>query len=88
MLVYEECFNTVQIAHACLRRMFQYGRVYLHFIYNDIYIYCRAHNIHILIFKVHAKADTSISFFVNISMCAYIFQLKEYIYSESALSLI
>ena len=33
MLVYEECFNTVQIAHACLRRIFQYGRVHLLFTY-------------------------------------------------------
>ena len=38
MLAYFEYFNTVQIAHACLRRIFQYGRVYLHFIYNDVYI--------------------------------------------------
>ena len=38
MLIYEECFNTAQIAHACLRRIFQCGRVYLHFTYNDIYI--------------------------------------------------
>ena len=38
MLVYFECFNTVQIALACLRRIFQCGRVYLHFTYNDIYI--------------------------------------------------
>ena len=38
MLVYKECFNTVQIAHASLRRVFQCGRVYLHFTYNDIYI--------------------------------------------------
>ena len=38
MLVYFEFFNTVQIAHACLRRIFQCGRVYLHFTENDIYI--------------------------------------------------
>ena len=38
MLVYFECFNTVQIAHACLQRIFQCGRVYSHFTYNDIYI--------------------------------------------------
>ena len=38
MLVCLECFNTVQIAHACLRRIFQCRRVYLHFTYNDIYI--------------------------------------------------
>ena len=38
MLVYFECFNTVQIAHACLRRIFQCESVYLHFTYNDIYI--------------------------------------------------
>ena len=38
MLAYEEYFNTVQIAHACFRRIFQCGRVYLHFAYNDIYI--------------------------------------------------
>ena len=38
MLVYFECFNTVEIAHACLRRIFQCGRVYSHFTYNDIYI--------------------------------------------------
>ena len=38
MLVYFECFNTDQIAHACLRRIFQCRRVYLHFTYNDIYI--------------------------------------------------
>ena len=38
MLVDFECFHTVQIAHACLRRIFQCGRVYLHFTYNDIYI--------------------------------------------------
>ena len=28
------------IAHACLRRIFQYGHVYLHFKYNDFYICC------------------------------------------------
>ena len=39
--------------------------------------------------KVHAnKADTSASFFVNISMYAYIFLLKVYIYSESVLNLL
>ena len=38
MLVYFECFNRVQIAHACLRRLFQCERVYLLFTYNDIYI--------------------------------------------------
>ena len=38
MLVYFECFHLLQIAHACLRRIFQYGRVYLPFTYNDIYI--------------------------------------------------
>ena len=38
MLVYEECFNTVQIYHACSRRIFQYGFVYLHVIYNNIYV--------------------------------------------------
>ena len=38
LFVYKEYFNTVQIAHACLRRIFQCGRVYLHFTYNDIYI--------------------------------------------------
>ena len=38
MLVYFECFDTVQIAHACLRRIFQCGRAYLYFTYNDIYI--------------------------------------------------
>ena len=47
MLVYFECFNTVQIAHAslllqithaCLQRIFQNGCIYLHFIYNNIYI--------------------------------------------------
>ena len=43
MLVYEECFDTVQIAHACLRRLFQCGCVYLHFTYNDIYI-CYMHS--------------------------------------------
>ena len=50
MLVYFESFDTVQIAHtclwrmlwynsnnpACLRRIFQYGRVCLHFIYDNI----------------------------------------------------
>ena len=39
MFVYDECFNTVQIAHACLQRIFQCGRVYLHFTYSDIYLY-------------------------------------------------
>ena len=38
MIVYKERFNTVQIAHACLRRIFEYGRVYLHLRYNHIYI--------------------------------------------------
>ena len=41
--------------------------------------------------KVYAnKADTSASFFVNISMYAYIFPLKVYIYiySESVLNLL
>ena len=38
MLVYFECFNSVLIAHACLRRLFQWGRVYLHLTYNNIYI--------------------------------------------------
>ena len=38
MLVYKECFNIIQIAHACLRRIFQCRRVYLNFTYNDIYI--------------------------------------------------
>ena len=32
----------------------------------------------LLTFKVCAKADTSVSFFVNISMCTYIFLLKAY----------
>ena len=36
MLVYEEYFNTVQIAHACLRRIFQYGRVHLRFTYTIV----------------------------------------------------
>ena len=47
MLVYEEHFNTVQIAHACLRKIFQCGRVYLHFTYNDIYI-CHMHSPHLI----------------------------------------
>ena len=38
MLVHKEWFNIFQIAHASLRRVFQCGRVYLHFTYNDIYI--------------------------------------------------
>ena len=38
MLVYFDSFNTVQIGHACLQIIFQYGRVYLHFIYPDIYV--------------------------------------------------
>ena len=53
MLVYFECFNTVQIAHACLRRIFQCGRVYLHFTYNNIYI-CYMHSPHLIsIIKCH-----------------------------------
>ena len=43
-VVYFECFNTVQIAHACLLRIFRYGRIYLHSTYNDIYI-CYMHTI-------------------------------------------
>ena len=33
-----ECFNAVEIDHACLRRPFKCGRVYLYFTYNDIVI--------------------------------------------------
>ena len=40
--VYFKCFNTVEIAHACLQRIFLYGRVYLHFTYHDIYV-CYIH---------------------------------------------
>ena len=47
MLVYEECFNTVIITHASLGRIFQYGRVYLHFTYSDIYI-CYKHSPHLM----------------------------------------
>ena len=46
MLVYFERFNTVHIVHACLRSLFQCGRVYLHFTYNDIYI-CYMHSPHL-----------------------------------------
>ena len=56
MLVYFECFNRVQIAHGCLRRLFQCGRVYLHFTYNDIYI-CYMHSKHFArsIIKCHHR---------------------------------
>ena len=53
MLAYFECFNTVQIAPACLGRIFQYGRIYLYFTDNDIYIYCM-HSPHLIsIIKCH-----------------------------------
>ena len=53
MLVYFERFNTTQIAHACLRRTFQCGHVYLHFTYNDTYI-CYMHSTHLIsIIKCH-----------------------------------
>ena len=53
MLVYFECFNTVQIAPACLGRIFQYGRIYLYFTDNDIYI-CYMHSPHLIsIIKCH-----------------------------------
>ena len=47
MLVYANCFNTVQTAYACLRRIFQYEHVYLHFIYYDIYV-CHMHSTHLI----------------------------------------
>ena len=53
MLAYFECFNTVQIAPACLGRIFQYGRIYLYFTDNDIYICCM-HSPHLIsIIKCH-----------------------------------
>ena len=39
MLVYFECFIAVQKGHACLQRIFQCRRVYLHFTYNNIYTF-------------------------------------------------
>ena len=53
MLFCFECFNTVQIAHACLQKIYEYRRKYLHFAYNDIYI-CSMHFSHLIsIIKCH-----------------------------------
>ena len=55
MHFYFECFNTVQIAHACLPRLFQCGRVYLDFTYNDTYI-CYMYSPHLIsIIKCHHR---------------------------------
>ena len=67
LLVYFECFNTVQIAHACLRRIFQCGRVYLH---NDIYICYNPYNYLLWIFPtdVFRRSFLSLSLLTVLSL--------------------